>query len=95
MHVTLDAPSIPKRTILDDAGDFPIPPAKDGFSTIMIGQAMTPAQFKTFISKDKVMTFRASIVYWDAYGTRYETTICQQNLYNGATMFCPTGNSMK
>ncbi len=74
-------------------GETILPPTGDNFITV-ISAPMQKQQFERLLSISGGIQIKVKFLYSDAYGTSYETGVCETRLNTGAISYCE-GNYIK
>jgi nitrate reductase cytochrome c-type subunit len=73
----------------------PIPPNKVDFATVVSRPGISQDEFNQLLKNDSAIGISADILYFDAFGNKYETTFCLTHLSSGAILYCKEGNDIK
>jgi hypothetical protein len=74
----------------------PLPAGKTDFSTVVSRPGISQNDFSQYINSiDNAIGISGSILYFDAYGEKYETTFCLTRLVTGAIAYCKEGNDIR
>jgi hypothetical protein len=74
----------------------PLPTNKTDFATVISRPGISADEFDRLLSSiNDDIGISGSIIYFDAYGEKYETTFCLTRLVTGAILYCKEGNDIK
>jgi hypothetical protein len=73
----------------------PLPTNQTYLATSVSRPAISRDEFDRVMKLDGYIGISGEIFYFDAYGTKYETSFCLKRLATGSFTFCKDGNDIK
>jgi hypothetical protein len=74
----------------------PLPTGKTDYSTVISRPGIDQSEFNQLLSSiDDPIGISGTILYFDAYDEKYETTFCLRRLITGVIGYCKEGNDIR